>query len=190
MSNPLPLRPDAIYHIYNRGNNSQNLFIEERNYPYFLRLYIRHVHPVVDTYAYCLLRNHFHLLVKVKLEDQVQKPPSQYFANLFTAYAKGMNRAYARTGSLFERPFQRFEVTDEGHLIQLVIYIHLNPVQHGFVEDLADWPFSSYNALRTTKPTRLRRDVVLDWFGGQQAFVDAHKVDAVDLSGLPDLTGL
>jgi REP element-mobilizing transposase RayT len=192
MSNPVPLQYNEAYHIYNRGNNGEDLFIEERNYRYFLRLYIRHVHPVVETYAYCLLRNHFHLLIKVKSEDEVSKPPSQYFANLFNAYAKGINKAYDRTGSLFERPFQRIKVTDEAYFARLVTYIHVNPVRHGFVEDPSEWPFSSYDALRTTKPTRLRRRVVLDWFGGQEPFVSAHEVGLVglDLSGLPDLTGL
>jgi REP element-mobilizing transposase RayT len=81
MSNPLPLRHDAVYHIYNRGNNGQALFIEDRNYHYFLQLYTRHVHPAVETYAYCLLPNHFHLLIRVKPERDLAKAPSQVFAN-------------------------------------------------------------------------------------------------------------
>ncbi len=190
MANPVPLRHDAIYHIYNRGNNGANLFIEERNCDDFLQLYVRHVHPVVDTYAYRLLQNRFHVLVKVKLEGEVPKRPSPYFANLLNAYAKGINRAYGRSGLQFERPFERLEVTNEGHLVQLVMYIHVHPGRHGFVDDPAQWPFSSYDALRTTRPPRLRRDVVLDWFGSQRPYVAAHKADIGDLSGVPDLTGL
>jgi hypothetical protein len=66
MSKPTPLRYGEYYHIYNRGNNRENVFIEERNYPYFLKLYAKHVEPIADTYAYCLLRNHFHVLVRIK----------------------------------------------------------------------------------------------------------------------------
>ena len=66
MSKPEPLQFGQYYHIYNRGNNRETLFREERNYPYFLSLFIKHVDPVVDTHAYCLMPNHFHLLVKVK----------------------------------------------------------------------------------------------------------------------------
>ena len=186
MSNPVPLRCDAVYHIYNRGNNGQALFIEERNYQYFLQLYTRHVHPAVETYAYCLLRNHFHLLIRVNPQGELGKAPSQYFANWFNAYAKAINKAYDRSGSLFERPFQRIEVTEERYFVQLVIYIHLNPVRHGFVDEPGEWPFSSYRALLTTGPTRLERDLVLDWLGGQEASVSAHAVDSADL----DLTGL
>lgn len=108
MSNPAPLQYGKVYHIYNRGNNGENLFIEERNYRYFLQLYIKHVHPVVDTYAYCLLRNHFHLLVRVKDLSGLESPklPSQCFSNLFNAYTKSINKAHGRTGALFERPFR------------------------------------------------------------------------------------
>ena len=66
MSKPVLLQPGRYYHIYNRGNNRENLFLEERNYRHFLKLYARYVAPVADTYAYCLLKNHFHLLVRIK----------------------------------------------------------------------------------------------------------------------------
>ena len=55
-----PLQFGQYYHIYNRGNNRENLFAEQRNYPYFLKLYAKHILPVAKTFAYCLLPNHFH----------------------------------------------------------------------------------------------------------------------------------
>jgi len=73
MPGPSPLDPDVFYHIYNRGNNRENIFMEERNYTYFLRLYAKHVAPVADTYAYCLLRNHFHVLVRIKPAEEMQE---------------------------------------------------------------------------------------------------------------------
>ncbi len=66
MPNPVPLQPGHYYHLYNRGNNREDLFRAERNYRYFLELYAYHIEPVAETFAYCLLRNHFHLLVKIK----------------------------------------------------------------------------------------------------------------------------
>jgi putative transposase len=194
MSNPEPLQYGKVYHVYNRGNNGENLFIEERNYRYFLQLYIKHVHPVVDTYAYCLLRNHFHLLVRVKSEEEVRdlrdltgrmgtsdanlsglKPPSRYFSNLFNAYAKAINKAYERTGALFERPFRRIEVAEPAYFAHLVTYIHRNPELHGFVDDFREWAHSSYGALCSRKPTRVQRDVVLDWFDSLEAFRSAQQ---------------
>ncbi|HSG41990.1 MAG TPA: hypothetical protein VLA72_02435 [Anaerolineales bacterium] len=102
-----PLVPDMYYHIYNRGNNRENLFLEERNYSYSMSLYEKDIEPIADTYAYCLMRNHFHLLVRSKSEEEylqqtsrvletreVLKPkkfnPSQDFGNLFNAYAKAI----------------------------------------------------------------------------------------------------
>lgn len=70
MTNPVPLEHGQYYHIYNRGNNRENLFVEERNYLYFLKLYGQHIEPVASTFAYCLLPNHFHILVQIKeVED-------------------------------------------------------------------------------------------------------------------------
>ena len=65
-----PLHPGVFYHIYNRGNNGEDLFIEARNYPYFLALYAKYVEPVAETFAYCLMKNHFHLLVRIKTVDE------------------------------------------------------------------------------------------------------------------------
>ena len=188
MSNPLPLQGGDYYHIFNRGVNRQNLFLEERNYRYFLKLYAHHVEPVAETYAYCLLPNHFHLLVRIKTAEEQQHDheirkvpeiarvsnPGQAFSNLFNAYTKAMNQAYGRTGSLFERPFHRLAVTSDSYFAQLVVYIHQNPQRHGLSEDFRQWPYSSYQALCSSGPTRIKRDDVLAWFGGPAQLVTAH----------------
>ena len=188
MPKPVPLQYGKYYHIFNRGNNQENIFIEERNYRYFLRLYAKHIMPVSDTYAYCLLRNHFHFLVRIKtVEEQeltglqdlsaLPRKPSQQFSNLFNAYAKAFNKTYHRTGTLFQRPFGRIEVSSDSYFMQLVTYIHQNPQKHGFVNDFRTWPYSSYQALLSTKPTRLQRDDVLTWFQGVDHFEDVHRYE-------------
>jgi REP element-mobilizing transposase RayT len=186
MSQTTPLQYGKYCHIYSRGNNRENLFLEERNYPYFLKLYAKHIEPVAHTYAYCLLRNHLHFLVRIKdltgLEDLsgLSRGPSQAFSNLFNAYAKAFNRAYNRTGALFQRPFGRVEVTSDAHFVQLVTYIHQNPQRHGFVTTFRDWPYSSYHTLLVAKPTRLKRDEVLAWFGGVDNLVAVHQQEVTD----------
>lgn len=200
-----PLESGKFYHIYNRGNNGENLFITERNYSYFLNLYAAHIQPVAETFAYCLLHNHFHLCVRIQeirpgrfsYDDQatitvnksgqttrIDRPgktcqvssASQAFSNLFNAYTKSINKAYGRTGSLFEKPFQRIEVTSQRYLMQLIHSIHWNPQKHGFVKDFRDWPFSSYQVLLSDKPTLIQRQQVLDWFNGRQEFDAVHRV--------------
>jgi hypothetical protein len=66
MQKPVPLEFGEYYHIYNRGINRGRIFFEERNYDYFLQLYAQHVVPIAETYAYCLLPNHFHFLVRIR----------------------------------------------------------------------------------------------------------------------------
>ncbi len=73
MTSPSPLLYDTYYHIYNRGTNGENIFVQEKNYEYFLKLYEKHISPVADTFAYCMLRNHFHIAVRIKSEEEIIK---------------------------------------------------------------------------------------------------------------------
>lgn len=192
--NPAPLQPGLYYHIFNRGNNRENLFFEERNYGYFLKLYARHICPVADTFVYCLMGNHFHLLLRVKTEEEYLQSiktfqnsgsdinirnktfdPSQHFSNLFNAYSKAINKTYGRTGSLFEERFRRIPVTSHKYFLNLTFYIHFNPQKHGFVDDFRDWPWSSYGCLDTGQPDLIKQDEVLAWFGGVQQFREYHR---------------
>jgi REP element-mobilizing transposase RayT len=78
MQTSTPLVYGEYYHIYNRGNNRQSIFFEEQNYHYFLKLYVKYIVPVADTYAYCLMNNHFHFLVRIKtVEEQTNKTAEQ-----------------------------------------------------------------------------------------------------------------
>ncbi|MDO8588853.1 MAG: hypothetical protein Q7T82_17635 [Armatimonadota bacterium] len=204
MQSSLPLEPGLYYHVYSRGVNRTNIFIEDRNYAHFLDLYAMHVAPVAETFAYCLLRNHFHLLVRIRtdsgdrcgfgnrsgleascgleqsngLEPPSHRAVSRAFNNWLNAYAKAINKAYARTGSLFQSRFGRLPINSERYLLAVIHYIHHNPQKHGLVKDFRDWPYSSYHALLSDKPTRLARPVVLDWFGGPQLLRQVHATPA------------
>jgi len=190
MSNPIPLECGKYYHIYNRGINRANIFFEDRNYPYFLKLYAAHIEPIADTYAYCLLYNHFHFLVRIKQVMELDltglqdlsglKKTSQYFSNMFNAYTKAINKAYNRTGALFQRPFGRIEVTAEDYFVNLITYIHQNPQRHGLVADFRTWLYSSYHALLSTQPTRLQREVVLTWFNGPAGVEATHRQKIIE----------
>ncbi|MEO1095268.1 MAG: transposase [Cyanobacteria bacterium J06638_28] len=134
------LLPGCCYHLYNRGNNHQNIFFERENYLYFLRQF-RHylVEETLDVLAYCLMPNHYHFLVCLRAENLSQRMQA------FTlSYTKAMNRRYDRCGSLFQGRFQSIPVDTERYLLQLSYYIHLNPVKAGFVKYPEEWEFSSY----------------------------------------------
>lgn len=179
-----------FYHIYNRGNNGENLFYQNRNYEYFLKKYDFYLSSSLDTYAFCLMPNHFHLLVKVREADGPEEMPSfrkmaslnslvsQQFRKLFIGYSMAINKQQNRHGSLFEKPFKRKRITNEVYLKRLVWYIHNNPIHHGFVTNLNDWEFSSYHSLVTDKPTNLKRDEVLSWFNGKDKYQVFQKEEA------------
>lgn len=229
MTSPGPLLFDIYYHIYNRGINRENIFIEARNYDYFLKLYEKYLSPVTDLFAYCMLRNHFHILVRVKSEEEIiqtlkvsttvnkktlrvssvnqiktlkvsspdskrgrsetrathsddsQGKPlgfryvSNQFSNFFNAYAKTINKAYGRTGSLFQHPFGRVPVTSDRQFWNVIAYIHQNPQKHRFVDDFRDWKFSSYGVILSEASTVVKRAEVLKWFGTRADYLALHK---------------
>jgi hypothetical protein len=102
------------------------------------------------------------------------KNPSQVFSNFFNSYAKSINKRYNRTGSLFQYKFKRKPVTASKYFLNLIHYIHFNPQKHRFVEDFRQYPWSSYNSIISEKPTKLRRQDVLDWFSGKDAYTEYH----------------
>jgi len=180
------LEHGSYYHIYNRGINGCRLFRETANYSYFLDLYDKHISPIAYTYAWVLMPNHFHLLVRIKDEaemrdhqgfknlDGLGKEPYQYFSNLFNAYTNAYNKCYHRTGSLFEHPFHRKRIACSAFFRNLVIYIHNNPVKHGYKEFAMDYPWSSYLTCISVKRTKLKRDEVMGWFDSEANFRYLH----------------
>ena len=178
------MQPDTFYHVYNRGINGEDVFKVERNYSYFLQKYDQFVSPIADPYAYCLMKNHFHLLIKTKSEEEIRKSSlgakpslkseaeekpihwliSNAFASLFKSYAQAINKAHQRTGGLFEEPFQRIAVNSDAYFSWLVYYIHFNPQKHGFIDDYRMFPHSSYSSIsRKTNKTETGRSAGMVW---------------------------
>ncbi|MBP2831180.1 transposase [Aquimarina sp. U1-2] len=175
------LEPGRYYHIYNRGNNKENLFIEEKNYSYFLNLLKKHILPIAEIHCYCLLPNHFHLLIRTK-ENLESKIISQGFSNVFNAYAKAINKGYERSGSLFKRKFSRIKIEDEAYVRNLILYIHTNAQYHKITDNFQTYPHSSYAAFLSEKPTNISKDYILELFSGKENFISSHQQKAGSLS--------
>lgn len=103
--------------------------------------------------------------------------PSKQFGHLFNAYTQAINKKYSRTGSLFEKPFERKRVTSEKYLQNLIYYIHNNPVHHGFTKTINEYPWSSYGSIISDKPTKLKRDEVIEIYESKKKFIDYHQVE-------------
>ncbi len=101
--------------------------------------------------------------------------PTQQFKNFFISYAKAINKAYQRTGALFEYPFKKIEIDSDTYFARLIHYIHFNPQKHGFTNDFRAYPHSSYQIIILDKPTTIQREITLKWFGGKEEFVQFHK---------------
>ena len=133
--------PGHYYHIYNRGVNRQPIFFAKRNWGFFierLREYFTARNAIII--AYCLMPNHYHLLVRALCDDfghAVMQPFS-------TSYTKAVNKEQTRVGALFQGRYKGRHVENEGYLLHLSRYIHRNPVTAGLVTHPADWHFSSY----------------------------------------------
>ncbi|MFA6301066.1 MAG: transposase [Candidatus Paceibacterota bacterium] len=137
------------YHIYNRGNSKQKIFNDKEDYLRFISLLyisnskesfnlydlnrdtnfniyeIERINLLVDVGSYCLMPNHFHILVTEKTEGGISK----FMLKLSTAYSMYYNKKYKRTGSLFEGKFKSQHADTDRHLKYLFSYIHLNPIK-------------------------------------------------------------
>ncbi len=168
------LMPNIHYHIYNHGNAADNLFIEEDNYFYFLKRYAEYISPIADTYAYCLMPNHFHFIIKIKDINkdnltgkvQIEKHIIQQFSNFFNAYTKAFNLKYKRNGRLFLQNFKRKEIDDKLYLKKAINYVHQNPLHHGFVININDWKFTSFHAINSIQNSNISKLDVIELFGG------------------------
>lgn len=183
-----PFLEGNCYHVFNRGINSCNIFTEPDNYRFFLSLYERYIPIIANTYAWVLLPNHFHFLVcltpvRVQTPDRGKANPSIQFSKLFNSYAQAFNKRNNRHGGLFERPFKRILVEDEDYLRDLVVYIHNNPVKHGFVKSPESYEYSSYYSYISMSEEEIEENEVISWFDDIDNFRFVHK-EAVTLSGL------
>ncbi|MDD3080200.1 MAG: hypothetical protein PHH37_14030 [Paludibacter sp.] len=192
-----------FYHIYNHAVGGRDLFRIPDNYEYFLGLYDKYISSVADTYAWVLMKNHFHILVRINdfidiTPDRVQNPvwgnnkigtPSQQFSKLFNSYAQAYNKYYETRGALFERPFKRKLIDNKYYLKQVILYIHNNPVHHGFCEYPDEYPWSSYLTCVSIKPTKLQREKVVGWFDGNASFKTTHN-EKFNMNEMDDWLGM
>jgi len=150
--------PGYFYHIYNRAIDGSLLFREKENYLLFILKIKKYLLPESDILAYCLMPNHYHLLVKVrkgKFPRAMQK--------LALSYVVSFNRKYQRKGHLFKGRYQKKHIQQITYLLHLSRYIHINPLRADLVINPEDWLFSSYSEyIGKRKRDFVNTDIVLD----------------------------
>lgn len=185
-----------FYHIYNRGNNKEKIFFEEKNYRYFLQQFDLYLSSFVDVYAYCLMPNHFHFLIKIKSASGKQTsevlktsevfgrklvPWEKAFKDFFISYAKAINKMYDRTGSLFQSKFKKKEIIDNAYFTGIIQYIHANPLKAKLCMAYSEYQFSSYNAIINKGKTKVMKQEVLEWFGNREMFIKVHEERRIEI---------
>lgn len=202
----IPLEPDCYFHIYNRGNNTNNIFYNEDNYKYFLKKLDFYMSGYFHFFCYCLIPNHFHLLIRVKSESELllqiksdfpnlkdlenlklENLISEKFRRFFLSYSKSINKQQDRTGSLFQKYFRRKKINTDDYFRGLVWYIHNNPVKHDVCEDYKTYQWSSYQRILIDKPSKLNKKEVFEWFGSIDNYITFHESKEIEWNRLNDL---
>jgi len=171
--------PGFVYHVYNRGNNSEKLFLESKNYEYFILKARYYLSPVGNILAYCLLPNHFHFLIQFKDENSLPgitpQKISKAFSNLFNSYARSFNLHYERKGRLFQEHPKRHRVIKDDYFKSALVYIHTNPVHHDLTQEYSSYPWSSIKEYRSISYFLIKPELSLKIFGSWEAFWIAHE---------------
>lgn len=145
---------NEIYHIYNRGNNRQQLFFSLENYLYFLKKVRKFILPHCDILAYSLMPNHFHFLIHAnhrttsnkEIGGKAKNVLSEAIRNLLQTYSKGINKQNNSTGSLFQQNTKSKCISKGSNLYGLIClhYIHQNAMKAKLVNKMEEWDFSSF----------------------------------------------
>jgi REP element-mobilizing transposase RayT len=144
----------VLFHVTSRGNNRAIIFVDDVDYQTFLRMlgdvaskrgWVRH--------AYCLIPNHYHLLIEVPELDLARG-----MQLLNGRYARRFNQRHGRDGHVFAGPYFAKPVERDEHVVEASRYIVLNPVRAGLCTEPGEWPWSSYSDV----PTPLVRELLGD----------------------------
>jgi putative transposase len=190
MARPLRVHiPGALYHVMSRGNARQAIFLGPEDYDYFLeRLSVTTSRLGVRCRAYCLMYNHFHLLL-----EPSQLPISRMMQQLNSSYSQRFNCRHERVGHVLQGRFKALLIDRDDYFRRVLRYIVLNPVRASVVQHPADWPWSSYRATAglVEKPPFLALDDVWKAFEAanerraQEVYADFVGAGAANVGDAP-----
>lgn len=173
---------NSYYHVFNRGVEKRDIFIDDDDFSFFLYLFQRYLGPKiekdnknrnrpnysqsVDLLAYCLMPNHVHILLYQRDKDSMQK----FMSSLSTAYSMYFNKKYKRVGKLFQSRYKAVLITDDSQFTHISRYIHLNPKDVG--QSYMTYKYSSLagwldNRLR---PSWIKPEAALSEFSGPKSY--------------------
>lgn len=169
--------PESYYHVYDRGWNLTKLFLDEEDYAFFEYILARHLspdpvkdrkgreylhfYPTIQLNAYCLMGNHFHMLVY----QQEEHAMTDLMKSILVAYTTYFNKKYHRRGALFESTYKAVLISRDDQLMHITRYIHLNHASY------RTWRHSSYlDFLSETPRSFIDAAPILDLFSSPQEY--------------------
>jgi putative transposase len=199
-----PFRFQCYYHILFRSIDGLVLFQTKDNYDFFLQKFVFFLNPVLDCFAYCLLKNHTHFIVQVKSKEEIlaslfgipegaktismkrfisDAQNESYLDMLIerqinsfeVSYVNRINKVNSRKGGLFQAPFRCLEIMDEIHLQQAIIYTHANAQKHGIINNFSDYPHSSYQEILRKNSPVVNIKKVLQFFSDEKNLIKQHE---------------
>jgi len=152
--------PDTVYHVICRGNNRQEIFLDNRDYFRYLDLWHRYKAEMdFEVFAYVLMPNHVHWLLKTGLT-----PLWEIMHRMHSTYAKWFNHRHERVGHLFQDRYKAIICDADSYLLVLARYIHLNPIRAGLVSEVNHYPWSSFPGYCGHENTILNTSFLLSYF--------------------------
>ena len=157
--------PDTVYHVICRGNNRQEIFLDNRDYFRYLDLWHKYKAEMdFEVYAYVLMPNHVHWLLKTGLT-----PLWEIMHRMHSTYAKWFNHRHERVGHLFQDRYKSIICDTDSYLLVLARYIHLNPIRAGLVREVNHYPWSSFPGYCGHENTILNTSFLLNFFSSETA---------------------
>lgn len=192
------------YHIYNRTNNKEKLFLNDENRKYFLKRYKHYLGPFFHIHAYALMSNHFHFCIKVKSQQEIESYLHQLSKNehtvaisrflgsndkesvvnnlivsqhqrFFISYAQAFNKMYSRQGNLLNKNFKKSVFDPKIKFKYLLYYLHHNARKHKIVVDFKAYKWTSYFEILNGDQWLIDIDYTIDHFGSLKAFIEFHE---------------
>ena len=183
---PRIFAPGLLYHVIVRGNHRQKTFRTRRDYDAYLERLTRYRQKhKVRLHAYCLMPNHVHLLLECS-----RTPLAKFMQGLQQSYTQYFNLSHRKVGHLFQGRYKAIICERDEYLLELVRYIHLNPVRAKLVQGVEEYPYSGHHCYMAAKPTEVMDPTaVLKLFGGVRAYrrfvqdgiEDGHREDYYDV---------
>ena len=164
----VPFLPNQYYHIYNRGAHRSDIFRNDADYVFLLKLVKEQAQKCdISVIAYCLMHNHYHFLLCQNGNVKI----SNFMQAVFNVYTKAFNSKYELSGTLFEGPFRAIHVNRNEYLLHLCRYIHRNPYEAGLVVALEQWHYSNYLVfIEKRDGTLVDREFVKEKFGSPEEY--------------------